>query len=158
MSNEISEDFKNLVADKKQESQGSGSESEYESSIKQEEIKPNNVDQQKQVMNQQYSMQQQMKQQEMFQKQMAQPVQSKPVNQVVEKKESVTEQKSIVKIISKLGVILSLFFVLGSSQVEGLVNFIPYLSTIPFSEYINLFLRSLLFVIIYFLLDTFVLH
>jgi len=161
MSNEISEDFKNLVGDKKKDQR---SESESDSSIRQSEIKaPTVANPQKQMMDQQFMMQQQMKQQQQLQQQAAQqkaqaPVVNGAIGQVAEvKKESVVEQKSIVKTASKLAVVLALFFVFASSQSAGLLNYIPYLDTLPFSEYINLFLRALLFVILYFVLDTFVL-
>lgn len=169
MSNEISEDFKNLVGEKKQSNDHGHkhkSESESDSSIRHSEIKASApVNSHKQMMDQQFMMQQQMKQQQQLREQQ-QAVQQKiqvPVAKVgngqeVEiKKENVVEQKSLVKTASKLGVVLALFFILASSQSAGLLNYIPYLDTLPFIEYINLFIRALLFVILYFVLDTFVL-
>lgn len=169
MSNEISEDFKNLVGEKKEEhghKHDSISESMSDSSIRHSEIKPPApVNTQKQMMDQQFMMQQQMKQQQQLREQQqtiqqkAQPPAANVGNgQEVEiKKENVGEQKSILKTVSKLAVVLALFFVFASSQSAGLLNYIPYLDTLPFTEYINLFIRALLFVIVYFVLDTFVL-
>jgi len=168
MSNEISEDFKKLVGDKKQgndHKHDSISDSASDSSIRHSEIKaPPKIDTQKQMMDQQFMMQQQMKQQQQLREQQ-QTIQQKvqiPAagnvgNEVEVKKENVVEQKSILKTVSKLAVVLALFFVFASSQSAGLLNYIPYLDTLPFTEYINLFIRALLFVIIYFVLDTFVL-
>jgi hypothetical protein len=105
-----------------------------------------------------------MDQQRMLQQQAppqaALPAQAAPVANavgVVPNKVEVAGAKPIHKVLSVLGVLLALFFILGSSQVSGLLNMIPYLESLPFSEYINLFIRSLLFVLIFFVLDTFVL-
>ena len=171
MSNEISEDFKNLVGEKKQGNDHGHkhkyeSDSESDSSIRHSEIKASApVNAHKQMMDQQFMMQQQMKQQQQLREQQ-QAVQQKiqvPVAKVgngqeVEiKKENFGEQKSILKTVSKLAVVLALFFVFASPQSAGLLNYIPYLGSLPFTEYINLFIRALLFVIVYFVLETFVL-
>jgi hypothetical protein len=163
MSNEISEDFKKLVVEKKEPIKDDSyeSESSSESSIRHSDVKgPSAADNQKNMMEQQNMIQQQMKQQQMLQQQMLQQKAQQtqvPVVANVANVENVDSSKSMMKIVSKLGVVLALFFVLASSQTSGLLNAIPYLDTLPGAEYINLFIRALLFVVLYFVLDTFVL-
>jgi hypothetical protein len=179
--NEISEYFKNLVADKKdtkvkKESSYNESDSESDSSISSLRDRKTGADiqQQQRMIEQQRMMEQQrmIDQQRMFQQQQAAqqavqqgaqqgagpaPAAPVPAAGAVPNKVEVAGAKPINKVLSVLGVLFALFFILGSSQVSGLLNMIPYLESIPFSEYINLFIRSLLFVLIFFVLDTFVL-
>jgi hypothetical protein len=54
-----------------------------------------------------------------------------------------------VKSLSLLGVLFALFYVFSSSQLEGVVTKIPYLS----NQQLNLAVRGLLFVVVYFVLD-----
>jgi hypothetical protein len=56
-----------------------------------------------------------------------------------------------------MGVLFALFFLFSSKQVESGLNAIPYLKDIPFIEQINLLSRGLLMVVIYVVLDKFVL-
>jgi len=56
-----------------------------------------------------------------------------------------------------MGVLFALFFLFSSKQVESGLNAIPYLKDIPFMEQINLLSRGLLMVLIYVVLDKFVL-
>ena len=174
--NEISEDFKNLVADKKdtkvkKESSYNESDSESDSSISSLRDRKTGADiqqqqrmmEQQRMIDQQRMFQQQQAAQQAVQQgtqQVAGPAPAAPVPAAagaVPNKVEVAGAKPINKVLSGLGVLFALFFILGSSQVSGLLNMIPYLESIPFSEYINLFIRSLLFVLIFFVLDTFVL-
>jgi len=71
--------------------------------------------------------------------------------------ESFTNEKSLNKTLATLGVLFALFFVFSSSQLEGALGGVSYLNNLPFPGQINLVIRALLFIIVYFLLDYFVL-
>ena len=58
-----------------------------------------------------------------------------------------------IKSLSLLGVLFALFFVFASSQLETVVKGVPYLS----NPQLNVVARGLLFVVVYFILDKFVL-
>ena len=56
-----------------------------------------------------------------------------------------------------MGVLFVLFFLFSSKQVESGLNAIPYLSTFPYYEQVNLLSRGILMILIYVLVDKFVL-
>ena len=71
--------------------------------------------------------------------------------------ENFSNTRSLNKTLSLLGVLFALFFVFSSSQLEGALGGISYISNLPFASQVNLVIRGLLFVFVYFLLDYFVL-
>jgi cation transport ATPase len=105
-----------------------------------------------QRMMQQQAMQQQAMQQQAMQQQKQQQQPSSEKNTVPVKQEGFMNKFS-VKSLSLLGVLFALFYVFSSSQLESVVTKIPYLS----NQLLNLAVRGLLFVVVYFVLDKFVL-
>jgi hypothetical protein len=71
--------------------------------------------------------------------------------------ENFSNARSLNKTLSLLGVLFALFFVFSSSQLEGALGSISYIANLPFASQVNLVIRGLLFVLVYFLLDYFVL-
>ena len=71
--------------------------------------------------------------------------------------ENFSNTRSLNKTLSLLGVLFALFFVFSSSQLEGALGGISYINNLPFASQINLVIRGLLFVLVYFLLDYFLL-
>ena len=69
------------------------------------------------------------------------------------RKEEFSNISSIGKTLTLLGVLFALFYVFSSSQLENVVKNVPYLS----NQQLNLLVRGLLFVVVYFILDKFVL-
>jgi hypothetical protein len=139
---EISQDFENLVGNK-----GGAGDSDNGPSNEQKLL-------QQRMMQQQAMQQQAMQQQAMQQQAMQQPNQqgSSDKNTGSVKKEGFMN-KFNVKSLSLLGVLFALFYVFSSSQLEGVIKNVPYLS----NQQLNLAVRGLLFVVVYFILDKFVL-
>jgi Fe2+ transport system protein B len=71
--------------------------------------------------------------------------------------ENFSNEKSLNKVLTTLGILFALFFVFSSSQLEGALGGVSYINNLPFPGQINLVIRALLFIIVYFLLDYFVL-
>jgi hypothetical protein len=114
-------------------------------------------------------MHEQMMQQQMYQQQMNQQKMNQQINQPVEKfnnpvknvekKEVIVEApvRSWNQFFISMGVLFVLFFLFSSKQVESGLNAIPYLTTFPYFEQVNLLSRGILMVLIYVLVDKFVL-
>ena len=141
--NQISEDFDNLVGNK-----GGARDSDNGTMNEQQMLQQRMM--QQQAMQQQAMQQQAMQQQTMQQQAMQQPSSDK--NTAAVKQEGFMNIFSI-KSLSLLGVLFALFFVFASSQLETVVKGVPYLS----NPQLNVVARGLLFVIVYFILDKFVL-
>jgi hypothetical protein len=173
--NEISQDFEELmknqntnnkVADNSDQSDKSDKSdvSDASLSIGSPQKEDNQRDNQR---HQQQMMQQQMMQQQMMQQQMNQQRNVVPQNSKEDsdkrsspapvKNEEFTNNNSISKTLTLLGVLFALFFVFASPQVGDALGSISYLSNLPFASHINLLIRALLFVVIYGLLERFVL-
>jgi hypothetical protein len=160
--NEISQDFEELMKNKNtRQTDGSDASISVESNEK-----DNSADlMRQQQMRQQQMMQQQMMQQQMMQQQMNQPQMNQPQNNELRdsqknspvRKEEFSNISSIGKTLTLLGVLFGLFFVFASSQAEGGINVLPFFSKLPYPSQFNLLIRSLLFVIIYWVLEKFVL-
>ena len=101
---------------------------------------------------QQQAMQQQAMQQQAMQQQAMQQQPSSDKNTAAVKQEGFMNIFN-TKSLSLLAVLFALFFVFSSSQLEGLVKGVPYLS----NQQLNVAARGLLFVVVYFILDKFVL-
>jgi len=71
--------------------------------------------------------------------------------------ENFSNERSLNKTLALLGVLFALFFVFSSAQLEGVLGGVSYISNLPFAPQVNLVIRGLLFVLVYFLLDYFVL-
>ena len=136
--NQISEDFDNLVGNK-----GGARDSDNGAMNEQQML-------QQRMMQQQAMQQQAMQQQAMQQQAMQQPSSDK--NTAAVKQEGFMNIFNI-KSLSLLGVLFALFFVFASSQLETVVKGVPYLS----NPQLNVVARGLLFVVVYFILDKFVL-
>lgn len=114
-------------------------------------------------------MREQMMQQQMYKQQMMQQQMNQQMNQPVEqfnnpvkngvKNEVVAEApvRSWNQFFISMGVLFVLFFLFSSKQVESGLNAIPYLSTFPYFEQVNLLSRGILMILIYVLIDKFVL-
>jgi cation transport ATPase len=160
--NDISQDFEKLVGKK---SQSSESEQEINTDeMNQQVARQKMLQQQQQQMMQQKMMQQQMMQQQMLQQQMMQQAQQNKQEQkevevkvINETKENFTTEKPLLKVLSLLGVLFALFFVFASKQVEGAVSSIPYLSNLTFQDQVNLVIRAILFITIFFIVNTYLL-
>ena len=81
----------------------------------------------------------------------------KKVKSVIEVKQESFTQSSIYKELINLSILLALFFIFSSPQIDGLLSSVSYLKALPFNEYINLLIRGLLFVIIFFIINKFIL-
>jgi len=179
--NDISEDFDNLVANKgndKSDMSGTDASLSVNSPVKKQEAMPQQMQQQmQQQMMQQQMMQQQMMQQQMMKQQQEmknnppsidksessvpsssdQSSSNKKASTVAKVREEPRVEKSLFSGLTNFAVLFALFFIFSSSQVEGGLASISYLQNIPYTEYVNLLIRSLLFVIIYFIVDKFIL-
>ena len=181
--NDISEDFENLVANKgndQSDMSGSDASLSVNSPVKKQEANPQQM--QQQMMQQQMMQQQQMmKQQQMMQQQQQQQQEMKNNPPSIDKSESSVSsssdqsssnkkastvakvreepkvEKSLFSGLTNFAILFALFFIFASSQVEGGLGSISYLKNVPFTEYVNLLIRALLFVIIYFIVDKFIL-
>jgi hypothetical protein len=138
---EISQDFDNLVGNK-----GGAADSDNGQMNEQKLL-------QQRMMQQQAMQQQAMQQQAMQQQAMQQQKQESSDKNTGTVKQEGFMNKFNVKSLSLLGVLFALFYVFSSSQLEGVVTKIPYLS----NQQLNLAVRGLLFVVVYFVLDKFVL-
>ena len=112
------------------------------------------------AMNEQKMLQQRMMQQQAMQQQamQQQAQQQAAMRQQSEETKSPAKQEGFmnkfnVKSLSLLGVLVALFYVFSSSQLENVIKNVPYLS----NQQLNLLVRGLLFVVVYFILDKFVL-
>jgi hypothetical protein len=180
--NEISQDFEELMknqnnnkeqdnsdhSDHSDKSDGSDGSLSIGSPQKENNQRDN---QRQQQMMQQQMMQQQMNQQQMLQQQMNHQQMNQQRNILPQKskedsnknsspvpvKEEFTNNNSLNKTLTLLGVLFALFFVFASPQVGDALGSISYLSNLPFASHINLLIRALLFVVIYGLLERFVL-
>ena len=149
--NEISEDFENLVGGKSDS---------------------NNEPANSGAVNEQQMLQQRMLQQQMAQQmaqQQAQAQQRAPQVQIPP--EAVSEKPvvpegfvsglSVPKLSSKLlttaGLLLVLFYLFSSSQLSSVVSNIPRLSSVTSNDQVNLLLRGTVFVVVYLLIDRFLL-
>lgn len=142
--NQISEDFDNLVGNK-----GGAGDSDNGAMNEQQMLQQRMMQQQAM---QQQAMQQQAMQQQAMQQQPAMQQPSSDKNTVAVKQEGFMNIFNI-KSLSLLGVLFALFFVFASSQLETVVKGVPYLS----NPQLNVVARGLLFVVVYFILDKFVL-
>jgi hypothetical protein len=177
-SNDISEDFDNLVANKgndKSDMSGTDASLSVNSPVKKQEAMPQQM--QQQMMQQQMMQQQMMQQQQMMKQQQEmknnppsidksessvpsssdQSSSNKKASTVAKVREEPRVEKSLFSGLTNFSVLFALFFIFSSSQVEGGLASISYLQNIPYTEYVNLLIRSLLFVIIYFIVDKFIL-
>lgn len=164
---DISQDFEQLMK-KNDQSDQSGTElspSLSSSSVESEDRDQKMMQQQamQQQMMQQQMMQQQMMQQQMLQQQKQQQMKAKPQENIKKsepspvKQENFTTEKSSSKSLTILGVLFALFYVFSSNQVENVVNMVPYVSTLSFGNQINLVIRAVLFVVVFFVLERYVL-
>jgi ATP-dependent Zn protease len=133
---------------------------------------------QQQMMQQQMMQQQQMMKQQQMMQQQQQEIKNNPPSidksessvpsssdqssnkkesTVVKVREEPRVEKSLFSGLTNFAVLFALFFIFSSSQVEGGLASISYLQNVPYTEYVNLLIRSLLFVIIYFIADKFIL-
>jgi len=142
--NQISEDFDNLVGNK-----GGAGDSDNGAMNEQQMLQQRMMQQQAM---QQQAMQQQAMQQQAMQQQAMQQQPSSDKNTAAVKQEGFMNIFN-TKSLSLLAVLFALFFVFSSSQLEGLVKGVPYLS----NQQLNVAARGLLFVVVYFILDKFVL-
>ena len=140
---EISEDFNNLVGNKG----GAAENSENRQMNEQKLLQQRMMQQQAMQQQQQQAMQQQAMQQQQAMKQVTSD------KNVGDGKQDGFMSKFTSKSMSLLGVLCALFYVFSSSQLEGVVRNVPYLS----NQHLNLAARALLFVIVYFIIDKFVL-
>jgi hypothetical protein len=178
--NDISEDFENLVANKRNDQSdmsGTDASLSVNSPVTKQDAMSQQQQMQQQMMQQQMMQQQQMmKQQQMMQQQEIknnppsidksessvpsssdQSSSNKKASTVAKVREEPRVEKSLFSGLTNFAVLFALFFIFSSSQVEGGLASISYLQNIPYTEYVNLLIRSLLFVIIYFIADKFIL-
>jgi hypothetical protein len=178
--NDISEDFENLVANKgndQSDMSGTDASLSVNSPVKKQEMMPQQM--QQQMMQQQMMQQQQMMKQQQMMQQQQQEIKNNPpsidksessvpsssdqsssnkkASTVAKVREEPRVEKSLFSGLTNFAVLFALFFIFSSSQVEGGLASISYLQNIPYTEYVNLLIRSLLFVIIYFIADKFIL-
>ena len=140
--NEISEDFENLVGGKGNSEDGGINE---------------------QQMLQQRMLQQQMAQQQAQQQSQQQAPQKAPEVSSVKlvEKETFVSGLSVPKLSSKLlttaGILLVLFYLFSSTQLSTIVSNIPRISSVTSNDQVNLLLRGAVFVVVYLLVDRFLL-
>ena len=174
--NEISQDFEELMKSKNTNNKDADNSDQSDKSDASDGSlsigSPQKEDNQRDNQRQQQMMQQQMMQQQMMQQQMMHQQMNQQRNVIPQeskqdsdkksspapvKREEFTNTNSISKTLTLLGVLFALFFVFASPQVSDALGNISYLSNLPFATHINLLIRALLFVIIYGLLERFVL-
>ena len=107
-------------------------------------------------------MQPQKIQQQKNQQQVKQPVEkfnNQDKNEVKNENQNVVESPARTwnQFFILLGVVFALFFLFSSDQVKAGLNAIPYIASIPYSEQVNLLIRGLLMIIIYVIIDKFIL-
>ena len=155
--NEISQDFEELMGHsnlKNDESNRSPSMSDNS------ETRDAQMMQHQEMMKQQQMMQQQMMQQQRMSQQQIPPPQITVTSPQKKNVQTTTEKftnKSVTKSLTPLVVLLVLFYILSSKQVEELLNNVPKFNSLPFNEHLNILLRGLILVVVYYLLNRFIL-
>jgi hypothetical protein len=132
--------------------------------------KVENSSRDKNIMHQQMMEQQQQQQQEMmeYQKMLQQQAQqqAQPSKEQEDKSQTLSANKEIkesfinindlTKSLTSMFILLTLFYIFSSPQISDLLKNIPYLSNPLFGDHLNILIRGLFLVVIYYLLNKFV--
>jgi cation transport ATPase len=152
--NEISEDFEQLMGNKNNDSPKVENSSRDKNIMHQQMMEQQQQQQQQEMMEYQKMLQQQAQQQAQPSKEKEDKSQTLSANKEI--KESFININDLTKSLTSMFILLTLFYIFSSPQISDLLKNIPYLSNPLFGDHLNILIRGLFLVVIYYLLNKFV--